>query len=270
MTEKTSFLTGILLHKHREVSRQQLKIPLHVVQQQAAVAPPVRDFAAALQRNGSVALIAEVKKASPSKGVLLENFDHLELAQTYMRNGAAAISVLTDMHFFQGSLKFLQGIRAMQTQPAPLLRKDFLLDPYQVYESRAYGADAILLIVAALDDAILKNLLELTYALGMAALVEVHAAEEVYRALEAGARIIGVNNRNLHTFETNLTITEHLASLLPTDASRPILVSESGISTSVDIARLRSCGVDAVLVGEALVKSSDIGARVRELANVQS
>lgn len=267
--ETETVLTRILAHKRTEVSRQQSKIPLAAVQQRAAAAPPVRDFAAALRRNSHVRLIAEVKKASPSKGILLENFDHLELARVYMEHGAAAISVLTDVRFFQGSLKFLEGIRTTQTQQTPLLRKDFLLDAYQVYEARAYGADAVLLIVAALDDAMLGSLLELTHRLGMAALVEVHTADELRRALVVGARIIGVNNRNLHSFETTLATTEQLADLLDresTGMSRPLLVSESGISTAADVIRLRDCGVDAVLVGEALVKAPDIGERVRELA----
>ncbi len=266
MTEQESVLTRILAHKQTEVTRQQRKIPLEALRQRVEAAPPVRDFAAALQQPESVALIAEVKKASPSRGVLLENFDHLALAHTYMDNGAAALSVLTDGRFFQGSLKFLEGIRAMQMQDVPLLRKDFLLDAYQVYEARAYGADAVLLIVAALDSRSLHSLLTLTHSLGMAALVEVHTEAELGCALDAGARIVGVNNRNLHTFQTTLETTERLAALLPTDDSRPLLVSESGIHTAADVARLRACGVDAVLVGEALVTASDIAARVRELA----
>jgi indole-3-glycerol phosphate synthase len=266
MIGQSSVLTRILDHKRTEVERQQSKIPLAALQQRAAAAPPARDFADALRRTGSVALIAEVKKASPSRGVLLENFDHLQLAQTYMDNGAAALSVLTDVRFFQGSLKFLQGIRQMQANPVPLLRKDFLLAPYQVYEARAYGADAVLLIVAALPDEALHSLLALAHHLGMAALVEVHTAEELQRALAAGARIIGVNNRDLHTFETSLHTTEALAGMLPAGAGRPLLVSESGIHTAADVARLQACGVDAVLVGEALVTAEDIAAQVRQLS----
>jgi indole-3-glycerol phosphate synthase len=228
----------------------------------------VRDFAAALRDADGVALIAEVKKASPSRGVLLEHFDHLELAQTYREHGAAALSVLTDAHFFQGSLSYLHEIRTRPEGAPPLLRKDFLLDPYQLYEARAAGADAVLLIVAALDDAMLRSLLDLAYTLGMAALVEVHTADELERALAAGARIVGVNNRDLHTFTTTLETTERLAAQLPGGSARPLLVSESGIFRAADVARLRDCGVDAVLVGEALVTAPDIGARVRELAGV--
>jgi indole-3-glycerol phosphate synthase len=265
--ERASVLARILAHKRTEVERQQIKIPLAVLRERAAQAPPVRDFATALRQPGRVGLIAEVKKASPSRGVLRENFDHLELARCYADNGAAAISVLTDVRFFQGSLKYLQGIRGLSAEIPPLLRKDFLIDPYQVYEARSYGADAVLLIVAALDDATLSTLLELTHSLGMAALVEVHTAAELTRALAAGARIVGVNNRDLHTFTTQLETTEELAALLPPGISRPVLVSESGIHRAADVARLRQSGVDAVLVGEALVTAPDTAERVRELSS---
>lgn len=263
-----SVLTRILAHKQIEVARQQAKVPLAQLHARLAAAPAVRDFAAALHHPGRVALIAEVKKASPSRGVLLEAFNHLELAQTYSQNGASAISVLTDTRFFQGSLKFLEGIRQLPIT-TPVLRKDFLLDPYQLYEARAYGADAVLLIVAALDDATLQQLLRLTHTLGMHALVEVHTRTEFERAIAAGATVIGVNNRDLHTFETDLDITEQIAARLHRDANhRPLLVSESGIFTAADVLRLQQCGVDAVLVGEALVTAPDIGAKVRELTQI--
>jgi len=276
MTQPESLLTRILAHKRTEVARRQIKIPLEKLRISLAQAPPTRDFAAALRKTDAVALIAEVKKASPSRGVFLEYFDHREIARTYSANGAAALSVLTDTRFFQGSLKYLEGIRRQANpelrtaEPAtagvPLLRKDFILDPYQVYEARVYGADALLLIVAALDDTTLRELLALTQALGMQALVEVHTAAELERALAAEARIVGINNRDLNSFQTTLETTERLAAQLPAGADRPVLVSESGIFTAADVARLRSCGVDAVLVGEALVTAPDIGARVRELA----
>jgi indole-3-glycerol phosphate synthase len=259
-----TFLTRILDHKRTEVERQQAKIPLTQLEAQIVRVPAPRDFAGALRQPGRTTLIAEVKKASPSRGVLVEHFDPLALARTYAENGAAAISVLTDVRFFQGSLKYLEGIRALDLAP-PLLRKDFILDPYQVYEARAYCADALLLIVAALDDASLASLLELTHSLGMQALVEVHDTEELARALAIGATIIGVNNRNLHTFETTLATTEQVAAELPT-SPRPILVSESGIFTPDHIARVRACGADAILVGEAIVTAPDPAARVRELA----
>jgi indole-3-glycerol phosphate synthase len=263
----TSLLSRILDHKRVEMRRQQAKIPLQRLQQSLAAAPPPRDFAAALRRaDGTTALIAEIKKASPSRGVLLESFDHLRLAHAYMAHGAAALSVLTDVRFFQGSLKYLEGIRKLPEAPVPLLRKDFLFDPYQVVEARVYGADAVLLIVAVLDDGTLRELLDITRSLDMHALVEVHTEDELQRALAAGARMIGINNRDLHSFTTTLETTERLAALLPTDATRPLLVSESGIHSAADVVRVRSAGADAVLVGEALVTAPDIGARVRELA----
>ncbi|MCU0491441.1 MAG: indole-3-glycerol phosphate synthase TrpC [Chloroflexaceae bacterium] len=266
-----TILTKILNHKRTEVERQRIKVPLALLQPRAAAAPPPGDFAAALRKPGAVSLIAEVKKASPSRGVLIDPFDHMALARTYRDNGAAALSVLTDVRFFQGSLKYMQGIRTLFDQTAgerhvPVLRKDFILDAYQVYEARAYGADALLLIVAALDDATLRELLNLTDELGMQALVEVHTAEEMERALAAEAPIIGVNNRDLHSFSTTLETTERLAAMLPGGPQRPLLVSESGIFTAADVARLRNSGVNAVLVGEALVTAPDIGAKVRELS----
>lgn len=269
MTE--SFLTTILANTRVEVERQRAEQPVAALETQIAALSAPRSFAGALRRPGQVTLIAEVKKASPSRGVLIERFDPLELAQTYVDNGAAAISVLTDQRFFQGSLSYLAQIRAEVAELArpqtPLLRKDFIVDPYQVYQARAYGADALLLIVAALDDHTLRNLLELTTALGMQALVEVHDQQELERALDAGAAIIGVNNRDLRSFVTTLETTERLAGLLPAN-NRPLLVSESGIFSAADVARLQGCGADAVLVGEALVTAPDIGARVRELASV--
>jgi indole-3-glycerol phosphate synthase len=276
MTAQSSLLRRILDHKRDEVASRKILAPLDLLKDRMQQVPPVRDFAAALRKEQSVALIAEVKKASPSRGVLLEDFNHIKLAQTYMAHGAAALSVLTDVSYFQGSLTYLEEIRLTQSQAIhpdiahmqeiPLLRKDFLLDPYQVYEARTSGADAVLLIVAALEDALLQELLELTHVLGMHALVEVHTDVEMERALQVGARIIGVNNRDLHTFTTDLYTTERLAAMLPTGAERPVLVSESGIHTAEDVARLRYVGVDAILVGEALVTAANIAARVRELA----
>ena len=283
VSDASTFLTKILDHKRTEVARQALKVPIAQLQANIAAALPPRAFDAALRRPGRVALIAEVKKASPSKGVLVENFDPLALARTYAENGAAAISVLTDVRFFQGSLQYLQGIRerlgtrgwglgnAAQLpitnpqSPIPILRKDFILDAYQVYEARAYGADALLLIVAALEDTTLAELLALTHELGMQALVEVHDEAELDRALALGATLVGVNNRDLHTFVTSLETTRRLAARLPAD-NRPLLISESGIATAADVALVREWGVDAVLVGEALVTAPDVAGRVRELA----
>jgi indole-3-glycerol phosphate synthase len=264
MTEPT-ILAQILAHKAEEVVRQRAKVPLRELEQRAARAPRPRDFAAALRRASATALIAEVKKASPSRGVLLDPFDHLALARTYADAGAAAISVLTDVRFFQGSLKHLEAIRQLPDAP-PVLRKDFIIDGYQVVEARAYGADALLLIVGALDDEELEDLLLLTQHMGMEALVEVHTEEELERALHVGAAVIGINNRDLHSFTTSLATTARLAQLVPQHKGRPVLVSESGIFTPEHVAEVRGYGVDAILVGEALITAPDIGAQTRLLA----
>lgn len=272
MTE-TTYLDRILDHKREEVARQQLKIPLDQLRRRAEHAPPPRPFSAALRRPDRLALIAEIKQKSPSKGVLMPNFDPQKLARTYIENGADALSVLTDIRFFGGSLLYLSAIRELQARldppaAAPLLRKDFVLDAYQIYEARAYGADALLLIVAALDDQRLRDLLDLTEALGMEALVEVHDERELERALAVGATTIGVNNRDLRTFEVDLATTERLASRLPL-CDRPVLVSESGIRDAADVDRLRAWHADAILVGEAIVTAPSIAAKVRELTGSQ-
>jgi len=261
---EADFLTRILSHKRGEVARQRTLVPLPGLLEQVTVAPAPRSLTGALRRTPATALIAEIKKASPSRGLLSASFDHMALAATYSSAGAAALSVLTDEHFFQGSLSYLAAIRQLPAAP-PVLRKDFILDPYQVYEARAYGADALLLIVAALDDAALADLLALTYHLGMEALVEVHNEAELARALAVGAPLVGVNNRDLHSFQLSLATTERLARQLPVGPSRPVLVSESGIFTPADVATVRAYGADAVLVGEALVTAADIGAQVRAL-----
>jgi indole-3-glycerol phosphate synthase len=264
MTTET-FLSRILAHKAEEVARQRAKLPLAALEERIGRAPAPRDFAAALRRAPTTALIAEVKKASPSRGVLLESFDHLALARAYIAGGAAAISVLTDVRFFQGSLKYLEAIRQLPDAP-PVLRKDFIIDPYQVYEARAYGADALLLIVAALGDGELRELLALSAELGMQALVEVHTAGEMERALALGAPALGVNNRDLHTFAVSLETTAALARMLPSGPGRPALVSESGIFTPAHVAQVRGYGADAVLVGESLVTAADVAGQVRMLA----
>ena len=209
-----------------------------------------RGFASALQPGeGKLALIAEVKKASPSAGVIVESFDPVAIAKNYARAGVEAISVLTDERFFQGHLRYLGTIRA--AVPQPLLRKDFILDPLQITEAAMAGADAILLIVAALDDAQLNSLLETAKTYQLEALVEVHTLAELDRALETPAQIIGINNRNLATFEVDLGVTEKLSEQVPEEI---VLVSESGIRTAEDLARIKACGVDAVLIGEALMR----------------
>jgi len=254
-----TILEEIIAWKRDEIVRHKRARPAEVVRARAALAPPPRDFAAALRSPG-VSLIAEVKRASPSKGLLCHDFDAVALARTYEDNGAAAISVLTDQHFFQGNLNHLRAVR--QNVRLPVLRKDFILDPYQVYESRLAGADAVLLIVAALSDGDLKALYQLVHELGMAALVEVHNEAELERALQISPRIVGINNRDLRTFEVDLETTARLRPLIPTDV---ILVAESGVHTRADVARLAAIGADAMLVGQALVQAPDIGHKVREL-----
>src|SRR6185312_4167030 len=210
---------------------------------------------------GPARLIAEVKRASPSKGLLAAQFDPVAQATAYAAGGAAAISVLTEPRYFLGALEHLSAVRA--AVDVPVLRKDFLLDPYQVYEARAAGADAALLILALLDDALAADLLGLMRALGMEALVEAHNAAEVERAVRLGASVIGVNARDLRTFAVNTAIVRHLRALVPSDR---IFIAESGVSDWRDVAQARAWGADAVLVGEALMRADDPEARTRELA----
>lgn len=231
------------------------------VHQALASAPPVRDFAGALRRE-HVALIAEVKKASPSKGLLAPDFDAVGLAQIYATNGAAACSVLTDERFFQGALAHLQAVRA--AVDVPLLRKDFIIDAAQIEEARAVGADAVLLIVMALGDGQLRELAAAAAALGMAALVEVHSEDEAERALLAGASLIGVNNRDLRTFREDLGTTDRVARLLPPGVT---LVAESAIRTPEDVRAMGALGAHAVLVGEGLVTAPDRAAQVRAFSS---
>ncbi len=256
------YLERILAWKRQEVPRQKREVPMAGLRARAALAPRPRDLASALRRavGGPPRLIAEVKRASPSKGLLSHDFDPVRLATAYEIGGAAAISVLTDKRFFQGHLDHLAAVR--QAVRLPVLRKDFILDPYQIVEARAAGADAILLIVAALGDADLRDLLAEAARWGMAALVEVHDEAEAARALAAGAKIVGVNNRNLRDFSVDLETTARLRPLIPPDV---ILVSESGIHRAEDVRRLADMGVDAILVGEALVRAKDVVAKVREL-----
>lgn len=252
-------LDTILQHKERELSERQAAVPLRALEQKAASMGPPRDFAAALRQNG-IRLIAEIKRASPSKGVFAPDLDPAALAQTYTDNGASALSVLTDERFFQGSLSDLTAARAAVDIPA--LRKDFTTDEYHIIEARAAGADAVLLIVAALPQPRLRALLRCAQDLGMAAIVEVHTVEETAQALEVDSKVIGINNRNLHTFETTLETTAALRALIPSDR---IVISESGIHTPEDVARLHGWHVDAMLIGEALVTAPDTAAKVATL-----
>ena len=225
-------------------------------------ASPPRGFAAALRRD-TVALIAEVKHASPSKGVLIEPFEPVVIAAAYAENGAAALSVLTDQMFFKGHLDDLKAVRAVN--PLPILRKDFVIDAFQITEARAAGADAILLIVGILEDALLVDLFATASAQGMAALIEVHDAAELDRALRVAPTLIGINNRNLRTFETDLSTFEHLAAKIPSDIT---LVAESGLHSAADVVRMAAAGARAVLVGEALIMAADRATKVREISRV--
>ena len=252
-------LDTILQHKERELAERKAALPLRALVQRAEAMDPPRDFAAALRQDG-IRLIAEIKRASPSKGVFAPDLNPPALAQTYAENGASALSVLTDERFFQGSLDDLQAARA--AVPIPALRKDFTTDEYHIVEARAAGADAVLLIVAALPPPRLRALLRCAQDWGMAAIVEVHTAEETAQASEVDAEIIGINNRNLHTFETTLQTTAELRALIPGDR---IAVSESGIHTPDDVARLHGWKVDAMLIGEALVTAPDTADKVASL-----
>lgn len=261
LTHTATVLERILANTQLEVAARQSAVPLAAVMRAAAAAPAPRNFLAALSLD-SVALIAEIKHASPSRGVLIDPFDPQELAQTYAANGAAAISILTDERFFQGHLEHLRAVR--QVAHLPILRKDFMIDAYQIYESRAAGADAILLIVAVLEDAQLQALHALAASLGMAAVVEVHNAAELERALRINPDAIGINNRDLKTFEVSTATTIQLAARIPAGV---VIVAESGILQAADVRSMGAAGAHAVLVGEGLLQAPDIAARVREFSS---
>jgi len=254
-----TILDKIIADKKDEVEQIKRMVPLSALKARIALSPPSLDFTAALRGEG-IKLIAEVKKASPSRGLLCPDFDPVKLAQTYAGNGAAAISVLTDVDHFQGSLDYLAAIR--EAVSIPLLRKDFIFDEYQVYESAAFGADALLLIAAILEQKQLEDLMTLSRRLGLDCLVEVHNEAELTTALLAGAEIIGINNRNLSNFKVDTNTTRRLRLLIPPEI---IVVSESGIKNRDDMKKMRECKVDAVLVGEALVTAGDIPAVIQEL-----
>jgi indole-3-glycerol phosphate synthase len=256
-----TILDKIIAHKRGEVAAAETARPLGDLKSICPDMPPTRDFLAALQKE-TVALIAEVKHASPSKGVLIDPFDPVAIATLYAQNGAAAISVLTDEKFFWGHLGDLEQIRA--AVDLPLLRKEFTISPYQIYEARAAGADAILLIVSTLDDDLLADLHALANDLGLAALVEVHDEREMERALRLNLPLIGINNRDLRTFKVDLNITRRLGRMVPLGT---ILVGESGIKTAEDVRALGK--VHAVLVGETVVTAADRVGKLRELSSVK-
>lgn len=263
MSATGTVLDRILAHKQTEVAEHSQSEPLPAMRERARKQAPARGFARALQAQvaaGRAGVIAEVKKASPSQGVIRADFDPAALACSYARGGAACLSVLTDQAFFQGHDEHLQAARA--ASGLPVLRKDFVLDPWQVWQARALGADAVLLIVAALEDERLAELAASADEAGLDALMEVHTAAELERALRFDAALIGINNRDLHTFETRLDTTLALQPRVPGDR---VLVTESGLHTPADVQRMRSAGVHAFLVGESLMRAEDPGAALAEL-----
>lgn len=264
MARTGTILDTIVAVKREDLARAKVEMPRAEVEARALGQPAPRSLGRALQGEG-VALIAEVKKASPSRGLLAPDFDPVSLARTYAENGASAISVLTETPHFQGRLEFLAEIKgALGHGCPPLLRKDFIFGEYQVWEARAWGADAILLIASILGKSEMRSLMAESRGLGMDTLVETHTEKEVEMSLSAGAPLIGINNRDLATFEVDLETTQRLRPLVPAEVP---VVAESGIFTRDDVAMVAGWGVDAVLVGEGLVKSGDVGAKVRELAS---
>ncbi len=255
-----TILDEIVRSKRDEVARAQREKPLDKLFAEAMAAPSVRDFRMALAEPGPIRLIAEIKKASPSADVIRTDFDPVRIARTYEAHGAACLSVLTDAPFFQGRLEYLTLVRA--SVQLPVLRKDFLINDYQVVEARSAGADAVLLIAEILDDDTLRRLLEQAQQLGMAALVEFHDARNLPRVLASGADLIGINNRDLRRFSTDIEHTLRLRDQIPREV---MLVSESGIVTRRDVERLEAAGISAILVGEALMRTVDIGSALDEL-----
>ena len=262
----TGILETILARKREEVEAARAAAPLAEMQRRAAAAPPPRDFVGALRAKsaaGRPAVIAEVKRASPSKGLLRADFDPAAIARSYEKGGAACLSVLTDRDFFQGDAAHLSAARAACA--LPVLRKDFLVEPYQVYEARAWGADAVLLIAAALARQDMRGLEAVARSLGMAVLVEIHDAGELEAALSLETPLLGINNRNLRTFETRLETT---LDLLPRIPAGKLVVTESGIATPEDVARFVARGVPAFLVGEAFMRAADPGEALRKLITI--
>lgn len=265
MTDTPDILKKILQRKQQEIAERSKRLPINLLQQLAENAEPVRGFVEAIERKlaaGQSAVIAEVKKASPSKGVLREDFRPAEIALSYENGGAACLSVLTDKDFFQGHEDYLKQART--ACQLPVIRKDFIIDPYQVFEARAIGADCILLIVAALDDGQLEQLSQLAIQLDMDVLVEVHNEEELHRALVLNLPLIGINNRDLHTFETSLETTIKLLNFIPDET---IVITESGILGKEDITFMREHGVNGFLVGEAFMRADEPGEALANLFN---
>ena len=255
-----TILDEIYKHKLSEVAENKKRIPVEALKEQIKKRQNPRSFGAALKSNTNIRIIAEIKKASPSLGIIREDFNPVEIARIYETGGAAAISVLTDEEFFQGSLFYLTEVK--KSVNLPILRKDFIVDTYQIYEARSAGADAILLIAALLSKEIIQSYLDLAGELGMDCLVEIHSETELKKVLQTNAHIIGINNRDLETFKTDLETTLRLRPMIPAEK---IVVSESGIKSRVDVEKLMKESVDAILVGETLMKSDDISTKLHEL-----
>ena len=263
MADTPDILKSICARKLEEVEQRRAEVSIEVLKNKVSSAPPLRGFTDALKRRvneGGPAVIAEIKKASPSKGVIREDFDPASIAKSYAENGATCLSVLTDIDFFQGSDQYLQQARA--ACELPVLRKDFMLEPYQVYESRVLGADCILLIVAALEDAQMKDLYKLATELDMDVLVEIHDADELARVQDISLPMIGINNRNLHTFETSLQTT---IELLPDISPDCLVITESGIHEKADIELMQANNVNTFLIGEAFMRQDNPGAGLKLL-----
>lgn len=258
-------LAKILEHKRGEIAAAKLRRPVEQLQTELACAPPVRDFVAALRAAPDLGLIAEVKKKSPSVGLIRADFDPIEIARVYQSAGASCLSVLTDEEFFGGRIEYLKGI--CETASVPLLRKDFIVDRYQVLEARVAGADCVLLIAECLDDCTLRDLYFYASELGMDALIEIYDPENLDRVLKLDPPLVGVNNRDLRSFVVDL---DHTLQIVPRVPKSTLLVSESGIKTRADVEKLKAHGVGAILVGETLMRAADIGAAVRDLVHNQS
>ena len=256
----SNILEEIIQHKQGEVSQAKVRMPAAALVDQLSTAPPIRDFVASLRNHGPVGMIAEVKKASPSAGIIRDDFHPVKIAQTYERFGAACLSVLTDENYFQGHLDYLKAVRAAVA--IPVMRKEFIIDRYQILEARVAGADCVLLIAECLDDTQLHDLYGYALELGMQALVEIYEPDNLDRVLKLNPPMLGINNRNLKTFVTSLDHSIELSPRLPEDC---LLISESGIRNREDVLRLQEAGVRGILVGETLMRSPEIGDKVCEL-----
>ncbi len=253
-------LTKIVEEKKKELEIAKERMSLEKIQKELMILPSARGFRQSISREHEISLIAEIKKASPSAGILRRDCDPVRIAQTYRAYGARAISIITEEKFFQGNPSYIEMVR--KDIYLPILRKDFIIDKYQVYESKLLGADAVLLIADLLSRSELFQFLEICKNLAMDAVVEIHNEEDLNKSLSVDSRIIGINNRNLHTFEVDLGVTSNLIRSIPDDKT---IISESGIKTYEDVMFLKSLGVNAVLIGEAFMRSEDIGTKVREL-----